>query len=141
MLAFRNKDGGLRPIEKQWVSRCADLFPRLQTGGLQSVPYRFFFQCSWGWGLREVQNVLSLPQNVLYLRHALVKLDYLNAFNLIRRVAIFEAVLMQFPDLLPYVLSSYKVSTKLHFGEFTIASSEGVQRGDPMGPLLFSFAF
>jgi len=72
--------------------------------------------------------------------HALVKLDYTNAFNSICRVAIFEAVSRQILpyDLLPYVLSAYNVLTILHFGEFTIALSEGVQHGDSIGPLLFS---
>ena len=39
--------------------------------------------------------------------------------------------------MLGYVDCAYGQSTRLQFGEFTIDSAEGIQQGDPLGPLLF----
>jgi len=61
-----------------------------------------------------------------------------NTFNMVRRDSIFETVASKFPELLPYVLSSYEFPASLSHGCFTLLSSEGVQQGDPLGPLLFS---
>jgi len=69
---------------------------------------------------------------------AMVKLDFCNAFNSIRRDSVLEAVSRHVPERLPLVLSAYGVDSLLHFGEFLITSSEGVQLGDPSGTLLFS---
>ena len=41
------------------------------------------------------------------------------------------------PEALPYVLDSYNTISFLCLGEHTINSCEGVQQGDPLGPLLF----
>jgi len=49
-----------------------------------------------------------------------------------------EAVATRIPPLLPLVVSAYAENSILQFGEFEIISQEGVQQGDPLGPLLFS---
>jgi len=59
--------------------------------------------------------------------HALFKLDMVNAFNTLRKDLILEAVATEIPELLPYVISSYELSTNLSFGDFNLQSSEGVQ--------------
>jgi hypothetical protein len=41
------------------------------------------------------------------------------------------------PHLAHLVFSSYATESSLIFGEEIIASAEGVQQGDPLGPLLF----
>ena len=41
------------------------------------------------------------------------------------------------PELLPLVTSAYGSPSSLFFGKDIIWSSEGVQQGDPIGPLLF----
>jgi len=64
---------------------------------------------------------------------AMVKLDFCNAFNSIHRDSVLEAVNHHIPELLPLVLSAYGEDSLLHFEEFLIASTEGVQRGDPLG--------
>ena len=71
---------------------------------------------------------------------ALVKVDFSNAFNTLRRDTILEAVGTHFPELLPFASSTYDESSRLHFGKFTFSSSEGAQQGDPLGPLYFCLA-
>ena len=68
---------------------------------------------------------------------AFVKLDFTNAFNSIRRDSMLEAVTLSCPDLLPFVTSAYGSSSHLWLGDRLLSSEEGVQQGDPLGPLLF----
>ena len=70
-------------------------------------------------------------------RHALLKLDFKNAFNFIRRDKMLEAVQELAPDIYPLVHSAYSSSSSLHWGDNIIQSAEEVQQGDPLGPLLF----
>ena len=68
---------------------------------------------------------------------ALVKLDFCNAFNSIRRDKMLEAVQRLAPQLFCLVHSAYSLPSSLFWGDKVIQSSEGVQQGDPLGPLLF----
>ena len=72
--------------------------------------------------------------------HVLLKVDFKNAFNTIRRDSILEAVSKFFPSLLPFVSSAYDDSSELLMGQFKVSSEEGAQQGDPLGPLLFCLA-
>jgi len=53
---------------------------------------------------------------------------------------VLECVADRLPDLLSFVVSAYSTPSRLLFGEFVIGSEEGVQQGDPLGPLLFCLA-
>jgi len=70
----------------------------------------------------------------------LVKLDFKNAFNTCRRDTILEAVFLHAPELFPFVSLCYGSSTVLTFGTHIISSQEGIQQGDPLGPMLFCLA-
>ena len=67
----------------------------------------------------------------------LVKIDFRNAFNTVRRDSVLDAVAKYFPQLLPFAISSMASSSDLQFGEFLLQSEEGAQQGDPLGPLYF----
>ena len=69
--------------------------------------------------------------------HLILKLDFRNAFNCLRRDKMIMAVRKLVPELLPLVTSAYGSPSSLSFGKDIIWSSEGVQHGDPIGPLLF----
>jgi len=72
---------------------------------------------------------------------AIVKIDFSNAFNNMRRDSKLEAVGEHILQLLPFVISAYASPSVLQFGNFTIASQERLQQGDPLRPLLFSVTF
>jgi len=74
----------------------------------------------------------AMPDN-----HVLAKLDFSNAFNSIRRDAMLNAVAQHIPEILPFCYSAYACSPMLKFGDRILDSNEGIQQGDPLGPLLF----
>ena len=69
---------------------------------------------------------------------ALLKVDFRNAVSSIRCDKMLEAVKAYIPELLPFVHSAYSAPSILLWNEVLIPSSEGIQQGDPLGPLLFS---
>ena len=68
---------------------------------------------------------------------AVLKLDFRNAFNSIHRDKVLAAVLKHSLGLYPFVNSVYSSPSSLFWIDRTIDSAEGVQQGDPLGPLLF----
>ena len=68
--------------------------------------------------------------------HVLIKIDFSNAFNSVRRDVILEAVQQHIPELLPYATSSYAAPSSLEFGEHNLSSESGAQQGDPLVVLL-----
>jgi hypothetical protein len=77
----------------------------------------------------------SLPSD-----KALLKVDFSNAFNTIRRDKILEATKAHIPVLLPFAHSVYSSPSTLLWEGDRIESSEGIQQGDPLGPMLFRIA-
>ena len=73
-------------------------------------------------------------------RKVLIKLDFANAFNSVRRQDVVNATRVHFPGLARFVAWAYGRPTNLRFGETVIPSASGVQQGDPLGPLLFAAA-
>ena len=70
----------------------------------------------------------------------LVKIDFTNAFNCVNRQAFLEQCRHHFPGLSRWAEWCYAQPSKLFFGPETISSENGVQQGDPIGPLLFALA-
>ena len=75
----------------------------------------------------------SAPSSVL------LKIDLRNAFNCVDRDAILRCVAERFPLLFPYAEAAYGHHSELALGDgYTVSSQQGVQQGDPLGPLFFS---
>ena len=72
--------------------------------------------------------------------HLLLKLDFKNTFNTLRRDKMFESVKEYAPELFTLVHSAYEQPSLLFCGDHIVESAEGVQQGDPLGPLLFCLA-
>jgi len=69
--------------------------------------------------------------------HVVVKIDFSNALNCIRRDSVLAAVSASIPEIYRFCCLAYQNTSILQYGQRTIASEEGVQHGDPLGPLLF----
>nr|XP_053643562.1 uncharacterized protein LOC128696353 [Cherax quadricarinatus] len=67
---------------------------------------------------------------------AVVKLDFRNAFNIVKRDAVLPAVRDWFPSLFPFISAGYSKPSVLLFGEHENLSSEG----DPLAPLLLGLS-
>ena len=65
------------------------------------------------------------------------KLDFQNTFNSLRRDRMLQVVSEVVPELYSFVHAAYGSPTSLFHGESTILSQEGVQQGDPLGPMIF----
>src|ERR1043165_1245377 len=67
----------------------------------------------------------------------LVKLDFANAFNTLRRDSLLESVARDIPELYRFAHAAYSCKPMLRHGSNILRSVEGTQQGDPMGPLEF----
>ena len=70
----------------------------------------------------------------------LLKLDYRNAFNTLRRDHLLRVVKDKLPQLYPFIWQLYSAPSELYFGDTILQSATGVQQGDPLGPALFSLS-
>ncbi|GJZ67283.1 reverse transcriptase domain-containing protein [Tanacetum coccineum] len=68
---------------------------------------------------------------------SMLLVDFNNAFNLVDREVMFHEVCLRCPAISRWVEFCYYNPAKLYYGEHTLWSCQGVQQGDPLGPLLF----
>jgi hypothetical protein len=69
----------------------------------------------------------------------ILQVDMRNAFNTLDRQRLLEACAEPIAEFLPWVFTCYGQPSPLFLGSSsTITSAQGVQQGDPLGPLLFS---
>ena len=66
---------------------------------------------------------------------AVVKLDFRNAFNSVRRDVMLDAVRASLPEAYHFIHSAYSSTSHLLYGDDVVQSNEGVHQGDPLGPL------
>ena len=139
LIALRKKGGGIRPIAvgqtlRRLVAKCGG-FRVVESIGASLAPLQLGYGVPSGCeaaahAARQYLGLMSSGQ-------VMVKLDFKNAFNCLRRDKILQAVRSTCPELFHFVYSAYSTPSSLFCGEYIIQSEEGVQQGDPLGPLLF----
>lgn len=140
LVALSKTDGGVGPIAvgctlRRLVAKCA-------SGSIGSAMGELLSPLQVGYGtpsgaedaVHAARMYLSNTQH----NQLMLKLDFHNAFNSIRRDVMLHSVLKYIPELYPLAAAAYGNPTLLFFGNSWVESVEGVQQGDPLGPLFFS---
>ena len=140
LLPFKKADGGIRPIAVGLTLRrlVAKVACRLVTEKCTEVLKSRQMGVGVKSGAEALVHAARRFVGALPSDNILVKLDFTNAFNCIRRDRMLEATAVHLPELLSYVSSVYSLPSSLFFGHYIVESAEGVQQGDPLGPLLYS---
>ena len=139
LVALRKKSGGVRPIAVGCTLR--RLVAKIAGKRVTDEMAEMLVPRQLGYGVRGGAEA-AVHAARRFLRgmdpsQAVVKLDFQNAFNSVRRDHMLSAVQSLCPALYPFVHSTYAAPSNLVWGDRTITSAEGVQQGDPLGPLLF----
>ena len=144
LTALPKKDNDIRPVAvgEMWrrlTAKClcnsykeqarSYFFP-LQIGVAQPLGTEVGLETTRQWYNRNKGNLSAI----------LVKVDFSNAFNCVDRQAFLVQCRHHFPGLSRWAEWCYGQPSKLYFGGATIPSENGVQQGDPIGPLLFALA-
>ena len=126
LIALKKKGGGIRPIAigctiRRLASKCACLHALKSIPDVLS-PHQLGFWVSGG-------AEAAVHASRIYLNHfpsykAILKVDFRNGFNCIRRDKILEATKEFIPDLLPYIHSAYSAPSILLWEGDQINSSE-----------------
>ena len=137
--ALEKKDGGVRPIAVGCTLH--RLVAKVAGRGVMKEMGALLFPRQLGYGVKKGAEA-TVHAARLYLHsvdpsNAILKLDFKNAFNSIRRDKMLEAVQRLAPPLFSFVHSAYSSPPSLFWKDRVLQSAESVQQGEPLGPLLF----
>jgi hypothetical protein len=139
LCALNKKDGGIRPIAVGSTLR--RLVAKAACKVVMTKMAMQFLPVQLGFGVpRATEAAAHAARSYIadfQPGQGLLKLDFKNAFNTVRRDNMFQTVHEEIPELYPFVHMCYASASLLTFGEYLLLSDEGAQQGDPLGPLLF----
>ena len=142
LIALEKKDGGVRPIAigytwRRLAAKCANTYATTKLATyLHPIQVGVGVKGGCEATVHAVRRFLqSMPED-----HALIKLDFKNAFNCINRSRFLSEVHSIIPEIFHFCYLSYSGSSMLKYNDHIIESMVGVQQGDPLGPLLFNLA-
>jgi hypothetical protein len=144
LFALRKKDGGLRPIACGLTLRrlVAKVVSRKFTVPILNHlgDHQLGFAVKGG-SEAAVHALRSFTESEANSNKIVVKFDFKNAFNMLRRDYMLECVSQNFPEIFPFINQTYRHPSFLLFDNKSIVMSErGTQQGDPMGGALFCIA-
>ena len=139
LIALGKKSGGIRPIAvgytwRRLAAKCANSYAVTSVSSYLS-PIQLGAGIPGGCeaAVHATRRfVESMPAD-----HCVVKLDFTNAFNCLNRTRMLTEVSKRIPELYNFCHLAYSSPSSLKFGKWSIESQEGVQQGDPLGPMLF----
>lgn len=139
LIALNKKSGGIRPIAIGYVwrriaAKCANTFALSKLTNY-FIPHQL--GVSVPGGCEAAIHAARRFTDSLQPGSAVIKLDFVNAFNSLHRDAMLSAVRSFIPEIYEFCFLSYGSPTALKFDTHVISSQEGAQQGDPLGPLLF----
>ena len=143
LTALSKSDGGVRPIAcGNTLRRLAGKLCMSKLSESTSQVFRphqmgVGVQCGAEAAAHSCRRYIENPQSQ---NKIMLKVDFRNAFNTIRRDLVIREVERIAPEALPLVWQSYSQASYLFHGSDIVLSEEGVQQGDPLGPALFSLA-
>ena len=135
LFALEKKDGGVRPIAVGCTLR--RLAAKVASGKVLEDMAALLAPRQLGFGVKGgVEAAVHCAR--LYLRNlkpqqVLLKLDFKNAFNSLRRDKMLSAVQVLAPTILPFVHSAYSSTSFLFWDDKSIQSCEGI----PLAPSFF----
>jgi hypothetical protein len=142
LCALAKKGGGVRPIAvgsvlRRLVAKAACRVVR-DTLAVKLAPHQL------GFGIQQGAEAAAHAARGFLANlgsgHAMLKIDFSNAFNTLSRDVMLAVIRDELPELYRFIDSCYSGESFLRFGNFTLLSAEGPQQGDPLGPLLFCSA-
>ena len=140
LTALRKPDGGIRPIAVGSTLRrivCKVVSQRV------AVPMGELLRpVQLGYGTRGGAEAAAhatrfFASDRTNADRVIVRLDFRNAFNSVRRDQLLDQVRKYIPEYFDFISQIYRHSSHLIFGPHLLESACGVQQGDPLGPLLF----
>ena len=139
LCALSKKDGGIRPIAvgctlRRLVAKAACSAVRDRVAG-QLAPLQLGFGMKQG--AEAAAHATRCYINNLSPGEAFLKIDFTNAFNAISRDEVFSSSEEYTPELLPFINVCYGQPSFLLYGESVILSEQGLQQGDPLGPMFY----
>ena len=142
LIALSKKDGGVRPIAIGNTLRrlCAKACMLKISQHLPNTFQPHQMGVGTPSGAEVVVHACRNFINKVDSDNILLKIDFKNAFNSVRRDVLLHEVYKLFPQIYPFIYQAYASSSNLFFGNETLFSKEGVQQGDPLGPFLFSLS-
>ena len=141
LIALKKEDDGLRPIAVGFTLR--RLAAKIVMFDSREFCKKEFQPNQLGVGTPKgaesaIHALRAYLENPASQDKVVLKIDFKNAFNCIRRDKILSLVKRKIPKIYNFVYQCYSEKSNLFFGPDTMYSEEGVQQGDPMGPFLFS---
>ena len=139
LCALSKKDGGIRPIAvgctlRRLVAKaaCSAVRDRV-TESLAPLQLDFGVKQ----GAEAAAHAARCYINNLGPDEAFLKIDFINAFNAVSRDEVFRSAEEYTPELLPFIDVCYGQPSFLAYGNYIIKSEQGVQQGDPLGPMFY----